>query len=193
MSLSVKAVLFGDTDAAAALNKSRGWSGVIHGLGAVLGSLAPNGAAVVQRELASSLASLLTLDVGDLLVAGWRTHRGLAAAAQATVAAPGSSEVVQLAAHRITTAHRPYLDVMLNGAHVATVHCELSLLFDVDVATGTVRDGRLVDLQCGRCVVTAGLLCEGHELASRHVTIDPAVTVRLGQGVPLARAEHRPA
>jgi hypothetical protein len=192
MSLSVNAVLFGESDAAASLSRSRGWSGVIRGIGGAVAALSPGSAAVVQRELSSSLVSLLTMDVGDLLVSGWRTHRGLTAAAEATAAAPGSSEVVQMAAHRITTAHRPYLEVSLNGNRVATVHCELSLVFDLDVATGTVREGRLVDIQCGRCLVTGGLSCEGHELASRQVTIDPAVTVRLGSGIPLRHGAGAP-
>jgi hypothetical protein len=193
MSLSVNAVLFGDTEPATALSRSRGWSGVIKGLGAALGALSSGSTSVLQRELSSSMASLLTMDVGDQLVSGWRTHRALTAAAQATAASPGSSEVVQLAHHQITTTHRPYLEISVNGARLATVHCDLNLVFDVDMATGTVRDGRLVDIESGRCVVTVGLGCEGHELASRRVTIDPKTTIHLGQGVPLLRTEHRPA
>jgi hypothetical protein len=185
VSLSVNAVLFGDTEPADALNRSRGWSGVVTGLGAVVGALSSGSASVLQRELSSSVANLLTMDVGDVLVGGWRTHRALTAAAQATAASPGSTEVVQLAQHQITTTHRPYLEISLNGARVATVHCDLNLVFDVDVATGTVRDGRLVDIQTGRCVVTAALGCEGHQLASRRVAIDLKATVHLGQGVPL--------
>ena len=82
--------------------------------------------------------------------------------------------MVQLATHRITTAHRPYVDVVIDDKKIATVHFDLSLVLDVDTLLGTVRRGRLVALASGRCTVTASLGCEGIDLVSRQTVIDPA-------------------
>jgi len=66
--------------------------------------------------------------MGDLAVAGWRRHAALTAAADRTRVNPGSWEVVDLATHRITSVHRPYVELLLNDVHVATVRFELRVV-----------------------------------------------------------------
>jgi hypothetical protein len=188
--VTVRAVLLGDADPARALAASAGWRGVVDGLGGALGQVSAGGRQVVEREMSAAVAGLLGLDLGDVLLAGWRRHRALHAAAEATQGNPGAVEVVQLATHRITTGHRPYVDIVLNGATVATVHFDLSLDLDVDGVLGTVKEGKLMSLQGGRCTVSAGLSCLGKELVSRQVAIDPVVAVNLGQGVSLLQTEQ---
>ena len=70
-------------------------------------------------------------------------------------------EVVQLATHRVSTTHRPSVDVMVNGARLTTVHCELSLVLEIEALTATVRHARLVALGGGRSTVTAVLAFAG--------------------------------
>jgi hypothetical protein len=182
---TVRAVLFGDADPAGAIGASPGWAGVMNGLGAALGQVSTNGRSTVEREMTGALSTLLGLDLGEVIIAGWRSHRALVAAAQATQDNPSATEVVQLATHQIATGHRPYVDVIVNGVKLATVHFDLSLSLDIDAVLATVRGGRLVAIQSGRCTVTATLSCEGHQLASRKAKLDPVATVRLGQGLAL--------
>ena len=190
--ITVRAVLFGDGDPAGAISRTPGWRGVVDRIGGAVGGVSAGGRQIVEREMTSALAGLLGLDVGDVLVGGWRRHRALAAAAHATRANPTATEVVQLATHRITTAHRPYVDIIVNGGKVATIHFDLGLTVDVDGLVGTVRQARLVAIQGGRCTITAGLACEGLEIASRQAVVDPALTVRLGQGIALLDEERKP-
>lgn len=189
--VTVRAVLFGQADAAAALARTPGWRGVIDGLGGALSAVSTGGRQLVHRELSSAVSGLLGLDLRDVLIGGWRRHRALQSAAHATQANPQATEVVTLATHQITTAHRPYVDIIVNGAKVGAVHFDLALTLDIDAMVGTVRQARLVALQGGRCAVTAWLGCEGRELVSRQAVIDPVVTVALGDGIALLQDDGR--
>lgn len=180
--VTVRAVLFPDPDPAA-VTATQAWHDVLAGaLDRVPASARP----IVRRDLPSAVSGLLGLDLGLVLVSAWRQHRALLAAARTTQANPGAVEVVPLATHRITTAHRPYVEVVVNEATVVTLHLELSLSLDIDGVAATVRSGRLVAVQGGRCTVSVALGVEGQEVASRQgVIIDPAVTVSIGQGIAL--------
>ena len=52
------------------------------------------------REVTAATAGLLDINLIDLLVTGWREYQDLTSAARRTLAAPGSSELVQLVTHR---------------------------------------------------------------------------------------------
>ncbi len=189
--ITVRAVLFGDADPVGALSRAAGWRSVLGGLGGVLSGISSSGRHVVEREMSSAVTGLLGLEVSDVLVGGWRRHHALVSAAEATQSNPLATEVVQLATHRISTAHRPYVDVLVSGAKIATVHFDLAMTFDIDGVLGTVRYARLVALHGGRCTVIAWLGCEGREIASRQTVIDPALMVPLGDGIPLLEGEHK--
>jgi hypothetical protein len=185
--VTVSAVLFGDREPATALAAAPGWRQVVDGLAGGLAAVSAGGRLAVERELAAALAGLLGLDLGDVLVGAWRKHRALVAAAEATRESPAATELVQLATHRVTTTHRPYVTVAVDGATVATVHFDLSLTLDVDGLLGQVRQGRLVALEGGRCTVAASLGCGGHEFVTRRAVLDPAITVRIGEGIALLK------
>jgi hypothetical protein len=182
MSVSVRAVLFGDGEPGAALGS--GWSGIEGVPG-----LAPAAGKGLEHEVGTALSNLLDIDLGQLLLGGWRRHRALAAAAQYTHEHPGTTELVHLATHRIATGYRPSVEIALNGTRIATVHFELTTAFELTDIAGTVRRGRLVQLHSGRCRVTVGLACAGRELARRSADLDLDVVLPLGSGVPLLTDE----
>jgi hypothetical protein len=185
VSVTVRAVLFGDTAPAAVVAGTPGWRAVVDGLDLALSAVSPAGRVFASAEVASALAELLELDVADVLIGGWRTHRSLIEAAAATRDDPEASEIVRLATHRIGAAHRPYVEVVVNGATIATVDFELSVELDIDAVLATVRRARLVAVHGGRLTMSVTLTAAGRELVSRAVTLDPAVTVSLGDGVTL--------
>jgi len=185
MSVAARTVLFGDAPPADAVAGTPGWRAVLGGLDLALSAVSPAGRAVAGGEVAAALAGLLDLDLGETLIGGWRTHRALVAAAAATRVDPAASEVVQLATHRVTAAHRPYVEVVVNGATIATVGFELSIALDIDAVLATVRRARLVALHGGRITATVALTAAGREVVARAVTLDPAFLVQLGDGVTL--------
>jgi len=191
--VTVRAVLFGDSDPGAAVAATPAWGTVLSGLGGVLLTLSPPGQAQLVAEVSRAIGGLVNLDVVEVLVGGWRKHRALHAAAERTKPSPGGTEQVALTSHQITTTHRPYLDINVNGKKRATVHFDLGLTLVVDTMIGTVHHARLVAVQGGRCTVTAGLGCEGVPLASRQVVLDPHLVLRLADGIPLLAEDRRTA
>jgi hypothetical protein len=166
----------------------RAMAGVAGGLirAGSLGRIGPSLAGTLGDELGRACFAVLdAVDLGDLLVGGWRRHRALVAAAHATAHAPDASELVELATHRIAATHEPSVDVNVNGATLATVRFSLGLAIDVDGMVGTVRQARLVDLRIGRCTAEAALQCAGAALASGKSELDPSFVVGLGTGLAL--------
>ena len=140
------------------------------------------------REVRSAAAGLLDVDLIGLLVAGWRKHHDLTSAARRTLAAPASTELVELATHQITAAKHPSVTVLVDGAHVATLQLDLSVVFDVTAVLAGIRGGRLVALHTGRCDITATLAIDGTDVATRQAHLELPGTVPLGPGIRLLPA-----
>jgi hypothetical protein len=121
---------------------------------------------------------LLNLDLGDLVIAGWRKHERLAAAAQRTAANPGSSERIQLATHRISSVHRPSVELLVNDSHLTNVNFELEVEFVITALEVTVRESQVVSLHSGDCDISATLTAEGVQLASQQRTYQLPLVVR---------------
>jgi hypothetical protein len=131
-----------------------------------------------QDQVGAVADGLLNLDLGDLVIAGWRKQQRLADAAQRTAANPGSSERVQLATHRISSVHRPSVELLLNDTHLTDVNFELDVEFVIKALEVTLRGGRVVSRHAGECDVSATLTAEGVRLASQQRTYELPLVVR---------------
>lgn len=183
----VRDLLFGDdgeTAAQALADAARD-----HEVAAMLtrgaGTLTDSAGHVVEREVAAVVDGFLSLDLLDLAVAGWSKHRSLVDAARRTRAAPGTEEVVALATHKVTSTHRPSVDLTLDGARVGTVDLRLTVAFDIRGMVAVVRDAKLMSLQCGTCTTTGTLAMDEAVVASRRCTVDLPGRLRLRSGMPL--------
>jgi hypothetical protein len=198
--LTTSAFLFGGAqDPGQALAHALKEHGVLGALGPALQALSQTGREAAGSQIATVAQELLDLDLGDLAVAGWRKHAALTAAADRTRGNPGSSEVVDLATHRITSIHRPYVELLLNDVHIATVRFELRMEFLVRALVATVRHGHVAALGFGACDVAATLAAEGVQLIKQQARLDMSLLIPLP--LPLHRhdgnappdgAQHRP-
>jgi hypothetical protein len=150
---------------------------VLGALGPALQVLSQPGREAAGSQIATVAQELLDLELGGLAVAGWRKHAALTAAADRTRINPGSSEVVDLATHRITSIHRPYVELLLNDVHIATMRFELRVEFLVRALVATVRDGHVAALGVGACDVTASLAAEGVELTKQQARLDMSLLI----------------
>jgi hypothetical protein len=141
-----------------------------------------------EGEIASVARGLLDLDLGDLVLAGWRKYADLIAAAKRTLADPDTPEVMELASHRVTSTHHPSVDLLLDDVRVASVRFELTVEFLLKGLVTTMRAGRLVAVSGGSCDVTATLAAEGSQLAKREAHLQLPLVIRLGDGIPLLHA-----
>ena len=179
-------MIFGGTEnAAAALSQaiSSGRTGgashpALQGL-----SLATRDAAI--REVSTLGAELLALDLGGLLVTGWRKYATLVQAARRTAAMPGREEIVDIITHRIGVASHPSVELLVNEVRVTTIEFALMLEFEVKALTAVIRAGNIVALESGTCATTASIAVEGVTVASRTAEFGLPVLIRLRDGVPL--------
>jgi hypothetical protein len=188
--ISASVFLFGDSqDSVHALARALDEKGVVGSLGAALTNLSRAGRGAVGNQIATVAHGLLDLDLGDLVIGGWCIFADLTAAAKRSMAAPGSSEIVDLATHSITSTHSPDVEVFVNDTRVATVRFDLSITFTVKGVVATVRDGRLITLHTGVCDVAGTLAADGRQLAKREAHFELPLLVHLGNGIPLLRGD----
>ena len=160
-------------------------SGVLSEVVASLGRLSRAGRAAVAGELAATVGSLLAVDIRTVLVDGWRTGAQLRKAAHASIAEPNSSIVVDLARHRLSYTYQPHIDLLIDGHPVGSLAVVLSLVFDIASAQATVHAGLLTALRCGQTDLTAALTLANRQIINKTGTIDAALVIPLGDGVPL--------
>jgi hypothetical protein len=198
--LTTSVFLFGeDQDTGQALAQALHEHGVLGSLDAALQHVSQAGRQAADSRVATVAHGLLDLDLGDLVVEGWRKQGELAAAAERTAANPGSSEVVELASHRISSVHRPFVELLINDVHVATVNFVLDIEFVIQALVVTVSNGHVVSLHAGACDAAATLAAEGIQVASRRAHLELPLVVRLplrlhrGAGAdPLPHAAKHP-
>jgi len=130
---------------------------------------------VAAREITAATADLLDINLIDLLIAGWRQYQDLTSAARRTLAAPGSTELVQLATHR-----------------VATVQLSLSVVFDVSAVLARVRAGKLAGVHTGSCDITATLAIDDIDVTSKQAHLELPGEITLKQELRLLPAEDYP-
>ncbi|MEU5435980.1 hypothetical protein AB0G73_21725 [Streptomyces sp. NPDC020719] len=161
-------------------------------LGSVHGMTSAAGRAV-EHELATVVDNFLGLDMFDLMVGGWCRYAALREAAHRTRDVPGSEEVVAMATHRIKSAHRPYIDVYVDGAKIGTLEVELTVVFWISGLVCVVRDAHLTGVRSGQCAVDASLEVRGATLAERRGRrLDLPGAFALRAPVPLLREESNP-
>ena len=187
--LTARAVLYGDEAGAGALGRSLGQAiserGTAHGVLLGARSFTRSSLEAVDVEIGRVAAGLLELDLGEVLIAGWRKYTAITDAARRTVHSPGSTEVVELATHRLTSAYRPHVDLMLGETTLKKIELALVLTFDVVGLAAIVREGCLVGLRGGDCLVSATLDLDSARLVSREHRVDPELVVTLDPPVAL--------
>jgi hypothetical protein len=192
--LSARVFLLGDAaETTEALTRSFSNCGVAQPSIQGLRRLSVSGLRAVDREIATVADGLFNLDFGNILMSGWRRYTALAKAAERTLATPGREERVVLVSHRVTSTHYPSVDLLVDGVKVHTFIFELKVVLDLNAVTAVLRQGNLVALRGGECIVTVILSLEGTPLElSRKCRIELAVVVDLRWPIPLARQGRYP-
>src|SRR5580765_6315461 len=88
-----------------------------------LDGLLTNAAAV--RKIAGRIPDLLHLDLGVILVGGWKKIDELRGYTDAKKYGPEETVVVELTRHTIVSTHKPTLDIIVNHVKVDTLPFDL--------------------------------------------------------------------
>jgi hypothetical protein len=120
-------------------------------------------------------------------------HRDIVSAARWTLAAPGSTELVNMSAHEVTLDQRPSISVLVDGQRVATLQLGLSIVFDVSDLLIGISGGRLVAVHSGQADVTVALTISGANVLTRRARLELPDVIQLGTGIRLLAAGDYPA
>lgn len=156
-----------------------------------IGHLPPATRMAARHEVGVAADTLLDLDLGEAVVAGWMKYEKLLEAGRRT---RGSSvrEVVELVTHRITSTYTPHVDLYVDDLRVDTVELRLELVFEIDGVSAVVAAGDLVAVQGGDVDVTGTLAVAGTTVITRSRKLPSHLVVTLRHPVPLVRPADAP-
>lgn len=184
--LTARAFLLGEgPDTGTAIARLLQQHEALNPVAGAFGGLARAGREAVGREVGTVVSGLLEVDFGQVAVGAWRKHAALTAAARRTAAAPGSEEIVELATHRVTSTHRPHVEIAVDDVPVETLRVELTIEFLIRALVAVVSHGDLVALEAGQCDATVRLCVEGQEIIARQAQVNLPGACRLGDGISL--------
>ncbi|HET8987965.1 MAG TPA: hypothetical protein VFN43_05580 [Humibacillus sp.] len=188
--ISARAILFGsDDDAVASLTHTLASGGIADVLDSALATFTEATRTAAVQELSRVASGLLAVSLGEVVVKAWRTHATILSAAQRTAGSPLSRELVEVATHDISWAQQPYVQLLVDGVRVATVHLELALDLEVQGLVVAIAGGRLTAVHSGSCEAAASLSAEGRSLARRAAHVELPLVLHLGDGIPLLGPE----
>jgi hypothetical protein len=156
-------------------------------LGAGLRRLARPALEFAVMQIGSAAEQLTGIELGGILIDGWRSHRDVVAAADRTLRSPGASETVGLTAHQVSAAHAPMIDVLVDEQLAATIRLAIGVELAVANLMATIHGGRLVAVRVGDTQAAATLSAHGIELARGSAGLDLSRAFSLGPGIPIRR------
>jgi len=140
--------------------------------------------ALTLSQVGQAAAGFVGIDVGDLMLAGWRKSNELIDAGRRT----RDTDVpfpVDLAGRDVVLRQHPWVEVTWQRQTLAEVHFEVTVEVRVVAAEAVVRRGSLVELSSGRVIVGVSLSTHGETLGPRERELDPRLVIDLGDGIRL--------
>lgn len=153
--------------------------------GTIVGRFPPSLTEVVRHELAEATTGLMSINLADVVAAGWKKYQALTEAARRTHDDPLAKELVSLTTHKIASVHHPSVELYLDGTSIATVEIELEVALTIAALIAVVKEGRLAEIQSGSCTASGSLAVQGVDMIKRQRKFDVCGAFRLGRGVPL--------
>ena len=86
-----------------------------------LGPFPPSLLESARHELAAATAELTSVNLADVMAAGWQKYDVLIKAARSTRHDRNATELVSLVTHTITSDHHPSIDLCLDSRRLAAV------------------------------------------------------------------------
>ena len=111
----------------------------------------------IVEGVSKALENALDVPISSVLGSAWNRARELRAAIVQTRDSDTAAVLVPLLDHTITSEHRPYVDVTVNGAAIARLVFPLTLALHVEGAVVRVTKGRITDVMAGQLTVKATL------------------------------------
>ncbi len=144
---------------------------------------------VVLDTVLDKAVDALDTQLTTVLIRGWTQWRKVRNRFREAVAEPDKTFVVPLLEHKLTSTHKPHVDVFLGNQRLGRIDIEVSLEIVIKGASLRVENAAIAAIDTGSCAGTGKIKIEGVQIAKRESQPLPfAGTIRLTQPVPLQPA-----
>ncbi len=151
---------------------------ILPALTAATAALPAAAASSVLDTFRSALDGIFQVGLGDVLQMSWGKVAALRDAILATRKDAGLLAVVPLLDHKVTSLHKPHIDVMYAGKTLLQVPFDIALSLTLKGVLLDVRNGGIANVKGGTCLGEGTLSFGGHPLL-QHKTGDLALPGRL--------------
>jgi hypothetical protein len=141
---------------------------------------------LVRDNIGRHLATLLDIDVADVLVGGWNKSRELRKYRDEKAYPPDERVVVALAKHKLVSTHRPHLDLVVAERPIGSLHFEIELTLNIEGAQLTIQGGRIMRIATGACAGVGTIRCEGAVIGQKEKKLGALPgELNLGRGIAI--------
>jgi hypothetical protein len=124
---------------------------------------------LMAGALAQQLPGLLNIGLADVFVGAWNKSVAVRQQIDKSAKAPGKDQFLQLAEHKITSTHKPYVALMKGGRELARVPFEVSVEIVMQGAMLRILDGAIQEIQTGRVKGKGTVKCAGAILVDKEI------------------------
>jgi hypothetical protein len=107
--------------------------------------------------ISKAVQDALDVPVADVLIGAWQRARDLRAAFETTRESANATVLVPLLGHAITSEHRPYVDIVVEGVPLARLVFPVKVEFRLEGVVVRVRQGQVADILAGSVTVKGTL------------------------------------
>jgi len=146
---------------------------------------APRLAQPIGDEIAKATDDVLSVNLVDVVAAGWKKYEALSKAARRTLEDPSTRESVVMVTHTIESKQHASVELYVDGTSRGTMEMTLRIAFTLAGVIAVVEQGRLTAITTGNCTVAGSLTVADVEAANKKRTFDLPGAIRLSGGIPL--------
>ena len=107
--------------------------------------------------ISKAVQDALDIPVTDVVIGAWQRARDLRAALETTRESAEATALVPLLSHAITSEHRPYVDIVVEGVPLARLVFPVKVEFRLEGVVARVRQGQIADILAGSIQVKGPL------------------------------------
>lgn len=134
----------------------------------------------VEKEMGKAYRRALNVKLIDIFAGAWSGVMAVAELGDTTKYPPGEKHFVPLANHRITSDHRPKVEVLVDGMLLVSLTLDVNLQAQFEAAVLEVEGGHIHAIKPGNCMATASVSCRGVPIAtsSRRLSLPSEIELR---------------
>jgi hypothetical protein len=134
-----------------------------------IGQFSKSGWRLLSGAAARQLAGLLDIGFVDVLVGAWNKSYALGQQLDKSANSPGKDFFLQLAEHKVTSKHEPYLALLKDGQEIGRLPFSVSLELVLQGAVLRIRDGAIQEVETGRIKGKGTVKCGGAILIEKEM------------------------